>query len=175
VKRRVRSRLHHPPSRLQFSAFSKETRERHACGGASRLPKVTGESSIGGLVGRLDEFLSAPWRLGVLRGPVKKRGLLPRSPPALQASKNVAATNSFFCYEGRRSGAVSGIGWVFVPKTAAPPGVSQICAVKGFGKLIFKEPAPHTCSKIRSVHGRLKRNATQAVLRCLRSRSHRVV
>jgi hypothetical protein len=82
----------------------RDERNTRVCG-APRLPKVTGESGIGGLVGRLDEFLSVPQRLGTLRGPVKKLALLPRSSPARQASKNVTATNSFFCYEGRRSGA----------------------------------------------------------------------
>jgi hypothetical protein len=86
-----------PLSAMQSSIFAILWRDElnRPAFGASWLPKVTGESGIGGLVGRLDEFLSAPQRFGVLRGPVKKLGLLHRSSPAVQASKNVrAAFNS---------------------------------------------------------------------------------
>src|ERR1700733_6773787 len=42
----------------------------------------------------------------------------------------------------------SGLSWTgvgFVPKTAAPPGGAQVCAVSG-GKLILSESAPQTVS-----------------------------
>src|ERR1700719_5138830 len=51
---------------------------------------------------------------------------------------------------------------VFVPNTAAPPGVSQIAWVS-CGNLISKEPAPHTVSKRGLYKAVESRNAMHAV------------